>query len=109
VQTNNPSDFIMGRVLQWNHRSTFEQKLLEADHIEHYDENNMVGYVRSVQNVEVISDGITDCTKAIMYHQQFGTPTSLRECEEVPNGDWMNRDVLSNKYPVIPGLLHVSL
>ena len=85
LQTNNPNDYIMGRLLQWNHKPTFEQKLLEADHIENYDENNFDGYTRSIMNVEVIEDGIANPTKAIMYFQKFGTQ-SLINCEEVPNG-----------------------
>merc|ERR1719242_2575235 len=108
LQTNNPNDYITGRLLQWNHKATFDQKLLEADHIENYDENSFDGYTRSIMDVEIIQDGITDCTKAVMYFQKFGTQ-SLINCDEVPNGDWMNRDLLHNKYPKIPGLLQVSL
>merc|ERR1711933_53179 len=93
IQTNNPNDYIMGRLLQWNNPNTFQQKLLEADHIENYDENDFDGYTRSIMDVETIQDGITDCTKAIMYFQQFGTK-SLINCDEVPDGDWMNRDLL---------------
>ena len=98
IKTNKRKDCISGRVLQWNNEQIFHQKLLEADDIEDYDdahpedENNE--YIREVVDAKILNQD--KIVKAIMYYQKTNV-SQLSECDEIPNGNWMDRHLLKQK------------
>ena len=107
VRTNNAKDFMVGRVLQWNDRHKFHEKLLIADKIEDYDSTRIDEadneFLRDVVDVHITntvdgqSESITSSTaKAIIYYQKMPA-IGVFQCDAIPNGDWMNRHLLKPK------------
>jgi len=106
IRTNNAKDFVVGRVLHWKDPIDFHEKVLHADKIEHYDSTRMEAdneFLREVVDVEIMDkiEGQTTETessteRAIIYYQNMPS-IGLFHCDEIPNGDWMNRDLLNPK------------
>lgn len=103
LRTNNDNDFMIGRLITFNDKDLFYHKLFEADQIEDYDDTHPDDqeneYIRSIVDVKImnnnqnIKDEFYEYKKAIIYHQREGV-SELTECDQIPNGDWMDRYLL---------------
>eukprot|EP00483_Globobulimina_turgida_P007910 UN07926 len=97
LRTHNNNDYMIGRLLQWNDKQIFYEKVLEADDIEDYDDTHPYDeeneYVRDIVDVHLM-DSNNKVLQAILYYQQVGV-TPLNNCDEMPNGDWMDRHLLN--------------